>query len=247
MQRYFVKQQQNEQGEYIITDDNARHISKVMRMIVGDEIIVVHNNEAHICEISAIEQEVFARPTGKIIPSPEMPIQVTIACGLPKGDKLELIAQKGTELGMYALLPFAAERSIVKWDEKKGKKNQERLQKIAQEAAEQSHRTHVPDINFPISFKQLVQKFAEFDAIFIADEEDAKMAERTKFADKLKHVAARNATNILCIFGPEGGISRQESKAMLEAGAQTMSLGPRILRAETAPLYALSAISYEFE
>jgi 16S rRNA (uracil1498-N3)-methyltransferase len=247
MQRYFVEQRQNEQGDFIITDDNARHITKVMRMTVGNEIIVVHNNEAYICEILAIGQEVSVRPTGKTIPSPEMPIQVTIACGLPKGDKLELIAQKGTELGMYALLPFSAERSIVKWDEKKSKKNQERLQKIAQEAAEQSHRTHIPEIYFPNSFKQLVHKFAEFDAIFIADEEDAKLAERTKFADKLKQVAAKNATNILCIFGPEGGISRQESKAMLDAGAQTMSLGPRILRAETAPLYALSAISYEFE
>lgn len=126
-------------------------------------------------------------------------------------------------------------------------KNQERLQKIAQEAAEQSHRTHIPVIEFPISFKQLLQKIKDYDAVYIADEEDAKLAERIKFSDKLKKLSANNSTKILCIFGPEGGISRQESAALIEAGAQTMSLGPRILRAETAPLYALSAISYEFE
>jgi len=247
MQRYFVDQPVTETGEYIISGDNARHISKVMRMTAGEEIIVVHSGEAHICEITDVATDVLAKPTGKMIPSPEMPVNVTIACGLPKGDKLELIAQKGTELGMYALLPFAAERSIVKWDDKKGRKNQERLQKIALEAAEQSHRTYVPEVAMPISFKQLLSHVANFDVVFIADEEDAKASERTRFADKLKTVYDNKSKSILCIFGPEGGISRKEADALVAAGAQIMSLGPRILRAETAPLYALSAISYEFE
>lgn len=247
MQRYFSEQAFNDAKEVIVTGDSARHISKVMRMTVSEEIVVVHNNEAHVCEIVAIEHDVTVRQTGKVIPSPEMPVQVTIACGLPKGDKLELITQKGTELGMYSLVPFAAERSIVKWDDKKAKKNQERLQKIALEASEQSHRTHVPEIVSPISFKQLVATFSGYDVIFIADEEDAKLAERTSFSSKLKAMGQNNGSKILCIFGPEGGISRKESDAMLAAGAQTMSLGPRILRAETAPFYVLSAISYEFE
>ena len=146
MQRYFVEQIGNTDTEFIISGENARHISKVMRMAVGDEIIIVNSNVAYICEITEIEQDVIVQQTGKTIASPEMPIKVDIACGLPKGDKLELIAQKATELGMHALIPFAAERSIVKWDDKKAKKNQERLQKIALEAAEQSHRTHVPEV-----------------------------------------------------------------------------------------------------
>lgn len=246
MQRYFVNEPMID-GAFTISGDNAKHISKVMRMAVEEEIIIVHDGVAHVCAITAIETDVTVSPTGRTIPSPEMPVQVTIACGLPKGDKLELIAQKGTELGMYTLLPFAAERSIVKWDDKKGKKNQERLQKIAQEAAEQSHRTHVPTVEMPISFKQLLQAVASYDAVFIADEEDAKVEMRTRFAEKLKNVYDNKSKSILCIFGPEGGISRKEADALVAAGAQIMSLGPRILRAETAPLYALSAISYEFE
>lgn len=245
MQRYFVEQ--FEDGQAILTGDDAKHIIKVMRMTEGEQIIVVANNEAHICNITSIGQDVTAEQTGDVVASPEMPVKVTIACGLPKGDKLELIAQKGTELGMFAMQPFAAARSIVKWDDKKGKKNQERLQKIAKEAAEQSHRTHIPHIEMPISFKQLVQTFGEYEAVFIADEEDAKLASRLKFSDKLRALDATHPQHILCIFGPEGGIAREESAAMLAAGAQTMSLGPRILRAETAPLYALAAISYEFE
>jgi len=246
MQRYFVEEAP-QLDEFTIAGDNAKHISKVMRMVVGDEIIIVHAGVAHICEITAIDKDVTARQTGRHVASPEMPIKVDIACGLPKGDKLELIAQKATELGMHALLPFTAERSIVKWDDKKAKKNRERLQKIAQEAAEQSHRTHVPMVELPLSFKKLVQRFKDYDAVFIADEEDAKLAERTSFKQKLQLLDASNSPKILCIFGPEGGISRQECTEMLSAGAQTMSLGPRILRAETAPFYALSAISYEFE
>lgn len=246
MQRYFIEQPFDE-GIATLQGDSAKHITKVMRMTIGDEIIVVSEGQAHVCEITAMEIDVVVQQTGRTITSPEMPVHVTIACGLPKGDKLELITQKGTELGMFSLLPFKAERSIVKWDDKKGEKKTERLQKIALEAAEQSHRTHVPHIEHPISFKQLLAKVNDYDAVFIADEEDAKLAQRTKFADKLKNLYDKESKSVLCIFGPEGGIARSESEQLIQAGAQTMSLGPRILRAETAPLYALAAISYEFE
>ena len=245
MQRYFI-----ETGieEARISGEDARHITRVMRMKEGEEIIVVSQNIAYVCNIVAFEgDDVLVKPTERTIPSPELPINVTVACGLPKGDKLELIAQKATELGMFALLPFEAERSIVKWDAKKGAKKQERLQKIAKEAAEQSHRTHIPQIFEPVSFKQLVQLVEKYDVVFIADEEDAKVEKRTRFAEKLKNVYDKKSKSILIVFGPEGGISRNEADALLQVGAQTMSLGPRILRAETAPLYALSAISYEFE
>ncbi|MEE3805877.1 16S rRNA (uracil(1498)-N(3))-methyltransferase [Lysinibacillus fusiformis] len=245
MQRYFIETAIENAR---ISGEDARHIERVMRMKQGDKIVVVAQNTAHICTIEGFEgDEVVIEATGQTIPSPELPIYVTVACGLPKGDKLELITQKATELGMFALQPFEAERSIVKWDKKKGAKKQERLQKIAKEAAEQAHRTHIPEVFEPITFKQLLQQIDQFDAVFIADEEDAKAEKRTRFAEKLKNVYDKKSKSMLIIFGPEGGISRQESEALLHAGAQTMSLGPRILRAETAPLYALSAISYEFE
>lgn len=130
MQRYFIESAGNDENEFIVTGENARHISKVMRMAVGEEIIVVHENVANICEIVEIDQDVRVKKTGQTIPSPEMPIKVDIACGLPKGDKLELIAQKATELGMYAMIPFAAERSIVKWDAKKVKKTRNACKKL---------------------------------------------------------------------------------------------------------------------
>ena len=237
MQRYFSE-------TTCISGEDARHITRVMRQNIGDEIIVVIKGVAQICEITAIEDDVFVELTGRTVASPEMPVTVTIACGLPKGDKLELIAQKGTELGMHSLLPFEAKRSIVKWDAKKGSKKTERLQKIAKEAAEQSHRTHIPAIQNPVSFKQLLAELGNYDVVFIADEEEAKIAERITFKQVLQ---TTDAKTMLLVFGPEGGIAREEAEALRVAGAKTMSLGPRILRAETAPLYALAAISYELE
>jgi len=246
MQRYFIEERFHE-GTVTLTGDDARHITKVMRMREGEEIIVVECEEtAHICAITAFnEHDVLVQQTGRTIPSPELPIDVTIACGLPKGDKLDLIVQKGTELGMYGILPFEAARSIVKWDAKKSAKKIERLQKIAKEAAEQSHRTHIPVVEQPVSFAQLVKKCAKYDVVFVADEEDAKLKERTRLVDKLKKIY--DCKSILVIFGPEGGIARDEAEKLRAAGVITTSLGPRILRAETAPLYMLSAISYEFE
>lgn len=247
MQRYFVENNFDAQDELIISGENAKHISKVMRMQQGDKVIIVTHEVAYISEIVQLDESVTVRNTREVVPSPEMPLRVDIACGLPKGDKLEWIAQKGTELGMHALIPFVAQRSIVKWDEKKGEKKTERWQKIVQEAAEQSHRTIVPAVHQPKSFKQLLAMLYNYDAVFLADEEDAKQLERISFASKLRELKSKDCPRILCIFGPEGGIARQEAESLLAAGAKTMSLGPRILRAETAPLYALAAISYEFE
>lgn len=128
MQRYFIETAIENAR---ISGEDARHIERVMRMKQGDKIVVVAQNIAHICTIEGFEgDEVVIEATGQIIPSSELPIQVTVACGLPKGDKLELITQKATELGMFALLPFEAERSIVKWDKKKEQKSKKDYRKL---------------------------------------------------------------------------------------------------------------------
>lgn len=246
MQRYFLETPFDEKGNAFISGDDGKHIAKVMRMEAGDLIIAVDNGEAFISEILSIDTNgaAIGKREGPLR-SNEMPVNVTIACGLPKGDKLELIVQKGTELGVSSIIPFEAERSIVKWDSKKGDKKVERLKKIAKEAAEQCHRTIVPDVSIPLSFKQLMQASRSFDICFFADEEDAKGTDPNKIADRLKNVYHKQT--VLVVFGPEGGLSRKEAEEMSSAGFLSVSLGPRIVRTETAPLYFLSAMSYEFE
>lgn len=246
MQRYFLETSFDDTGNAIITGEDSKHIVKVMRMTDGDTLIAVSEGEAYVARIMQTHPDGVAiqRQEGSL-PLNEMPVKVTIACGLPKGDKLDLIVQKGTELGMYAVIPFEAERSIVKWDAKKGDKKVERLRKIAKEAAEQCHRTVIPTISETHSLKQLLQVASQYDVCFYADEEDAKSEMPNKIADRLKNVY--DIQSVLVVFGPEGGLSRNEAESLSTAGFLSVSLGPRILRTETAPLYVLSAMSYEFE
>lgn len=245
MQRYFIEGKIPDNRITEITGDDAKHIAKVMRQGAGDELIAVMEGKAFRATILSAERDVELRLGSELQASAEMPKRVTIACGLPKGDKLDLITQKSTELGMHALLPFAAERSIVKWDAHKSDKKIARLQKIAKEAAEQSHRTLIPAIHNVHSFKQLLEAAASYDCVIVAYEEEAKIGNPVRFADILKTLYDKSS--ILIVFGPEGGISEKEVSGLKGAGALFTALGPRILRTETAPFYALSAMSYEFE
>ena len=246
LQRYFLEKSFDENEMNSITGDDSKHITRVMRMGVGDKIIAVINGDAYISSIiELLTDSVAIRREGDPLPANEMPIHVTIACGLPKGDKLDLIVQKGTELGMKAVIPFKAERSVVKWDDKKSVKKIERLSKIAKEAAEQCHRTIIPTIEEPCNLVQLLQLVKNYDVLLFADEEYAKSDEPNRIADRLKDMCPEQT--VLVVFGPEGGISRTEADAFRAAGFLSISLGPRILRTETAPIYLLSAMSCEFE
>ncbi|ALS74230.1 16S rRNA methyltransferase [Planococcus rifietoensis] len=245
MQRYFIEDKKSADGYLTIIGDDAKHIAKVMRQSVGEQLIAVVSGKPHLAEITQIASDVRVKLIRELEDRSELPKRVTIACGLPKGDKLELITQKATELGMHALLPYSAERSIVKWDGVKSEKKIERLKKIAKEAAEQSHRSRIPAIHTVHSFKELANAAKDYDAVIVAYEEEAKKSGGRRFAEILESLYDKDS--ILLVFGPEGGISETEAAALKEAGALFTALGPRILRTETAPLYALSAISYEFE
>ena len=244
MQRYFVDSL--DYPTAVITGDDARHIARVMRMKENDQVIIVADKKAYVASITSLGDEgVTVQVQEAVEREVELPVDVTIACGLPKGDKLDLVIQKATELGMTGFIPFEADRSIVKWEAKKWTKKQERFEKIAKEAAEQSHRTVIPHIYSLLSFKDLVKVSKTFDVVLICDEEEAKKSERIRFADHIKTVYDNKS--ILLVFGPEGGLARHEVERLVENGASAVTLGPRILRAETAPLYALAAISYEYE
>ena len=245
MQRYFIDGKVPENRKVAITGDDAKHIAKVMRQGAGDQVIVVLEEKSFLATIQSAEFDIELQLDEEVKADVEMPKKVTIACGLPKGDKLDLIVQKSTELGMHAMIPFEAERSIVKWDAGKGEKKRVRLQKIAKEAAEQSHRVKIPEIHTIHTFKQLIESAKSYEAVIVAYEEEARDSNGKRFAEILKSMYDKDS--MLIIFGPEGGISESEVAKLKEAGALFTALGPRILRTETAPLYALSAMSYEFE
>lgn len=244
MQRYFADEKDN---RFYFTEEDRHHILRVMRMRIGDEIICVNKSgKSAVCSIAEItDEQVVADVVQWNEGDPELPIRITIGSGLPKGDKLELIIQKGTELGAFQFIPFTAARSVVKWDEKKSLKKVDRWNKIAKEAAEQSHRSKVPEVLSPMSLKELIQYSKDYDYVLIAFEEEARTGESKILSQTLKQM--QRDQSLLIVFGPEGGFSNEEVAQLKNEGFQACGLGPRILRTETAPLYVLSAVSYHFE
>jgi 16S rRNA (uracil1498-N3)-methyltransferase len=245
--QYFVFKKTPKIGEAFVIEDKAaaHHIFTVMRAQTGEHLrLVFTDGKIGLSEvISPNEQSV--KLLELLTDTSELPVQVTVAVGFPKGDKLEFITEKSTELGATAIWSAPFKASVSKWDSKKLAKKQEKLEKIALGAAEQSRRQMIPEVQLFEQFTALVDKFSDFDQVLIAYEESAKTGEKTMFKQALTEMSANQ--KVLVIFGPEGGISPAEITKFTDLGAKLIGLGPRILRAETAPLYALSSISAYFE
>lgn len=245
MQQYFINGRAP-QGIFQIKDkDTAKHMFSVMRLQADEQIVLVFDDGikrlARVVDSQSQSVEIIEVLADNV----ELPVSVTIAMGFPKGDKLEFVAQKATELGMLALWAFPADWSVVKWDGKKLGKKAEKLEKIAQGAAEQSKRNRIPAVRLFEKKSDFLAQLAGFDQIILAYEEAAKEGEQANLVKILSGLEA--GQSVLVIVGPEGGVSPEEVAAFEGVGAVKTGLGPRILRAETAPLYALSAISYATE
>lgn len=248
MQRYFIKEKKETLSSAItITGDDVHHISRVMRMKTGSSLICcTSDGQAAQCVIEEVnEDSILCRIVEWQNSDHELPVLVTIASGLPKGDKLEWIFQKGTELGAASFIPFNAARSVVKIDSKKAAKKVERWRKIVKEASEQSYRNLIPEVQEPAGWKELLKISESYDLKIVAYEESAKKDELSNLAKALNTAIA--GQSILVVFGPEGGLTGEEIKQLTDTDFIVCGLGPRILRTETAPLYVLSAISYYFE
>jgi 16S rRNA (uracil1498-N3)-methyltransferase len=247
LQRYFVPDNQQTNGRIAISGDDYHHIVRVMRMEKGSQLIcVLSGGKTARCEIEQITSEnVVVRVIEWVEEQTELPIRIYIAHGLPKGDKWEFVIQKGTELGAFAFLPFLAVRSVVKWDAKKADKKIERWKKIAKEAAEQAHRSQIPDVHAPLTIHELIEFAKTIDYRVVAYEEEAKHGNHQTLAAIFQQM--KRGQSLLAVFGPEGGFSEEEVDLLKQHGFFSCSLGPRILRTETAPLYLLAAASYQFE
>ncbi|QHE53015.1 16S rRNA (uracil(1498)-N(3))-methyltransferase [Pontibacillus sp. HMF3514] len=247
MQRYFVPISGWDNHEVILTGEDVHHISKVMRMKQDDKILCC-DPEGNVAECQITEvtsSEVRCKVIVWLDENKELPAQVTIVQGLPKGDKMELVIQKGTELGTHSFIPFEAERSIVKWDHKKAKKKVDRYQKIAKEASEQSHRNRVPEVKEIHSLHEIMDIGKEYDWALFAYEEEAKTDTYRSLQDVIPNI--KPSQKVLLVIGPEGGFSEKEVEKLKQSNFNSVRLGPRILRTETAHAYFLSALSFQLE
>jgi len=240
MRRFFVEPGLLQGSSAVISGELCRHISTVLRMKSGDRLRLADGaGREAIATITALGREgievdieqVAAEPTDWKAP------RITLYQGLPKGEKLELILQKCTELGASEIVPFMAARSVARLGGEKLEKRVARWQKIALEAARQSERETIPRVDFAPDL-QAVLKGGDHDLRIILWEGETEQGLR----DLLEK--APRPESIAVIIGPEGGLTPAEAALAAEAGYRPVSLGRRILRTETAGLAVVSILQY---
>jgi len=232
MQRYF---NDTNLDVFELSSDDSYHIVKVMRNNIGDKVEVVIDKHLYICEIIEMKNLVTVKKIKELECESELPCYVTIAQSLVKEQKMDLILQKSCELGVSEIIPINTTRSIVKLDKKETKKL-ERWNKILKEASEQSKRIIIPKINEIMDIKALAK--LDYDIKILCTVNELSMS--------LKKVLSQDLNNlkILLVIGPEGGFTDNEEKFLIDNGFISTSFGNRVLRTETASLYALSIINY---
>ena len=228
----FYIEGRGESGQTVqLKPEDARHCAQVLRMQSGEEFYAVGEGGGRfLAELREVSRESCTALLREELSDNEAELRVTVYQGLPKADKLELVVQKLTELGAARLVPVKIERSVVKLNDRDGQKKQERLQKIAREAAKQCKRGGCLEVTAPQTWKQLRESMAAHDLLLVPWE-DAR-----GFGLKAARAAFPEAKDVGIVIGPEGGMSENEVRALEELGAKQITLGPRILRTETAAI-----------
>lgn len=239
MVRFFVTPEALAENPLVLEGENARH-AKVLRLKEGEQVLLCdgQGREA-VCRIqrSAPGEWVLALEETRASTS-EASVQVRVFLAFPKADKLEHVIQKATELGAFEIVAFPSARCVSKPDEKSLKKKLERWQKIAASAAEQSGRGRIPVVRVLPSYKAALEDAAKDDKALLFYENEQAVTLKMALSESSYH-------SVSLLTGPEGGLEEKEVEQAREAGLQICTLGKRILRCETAPLCALSAVMYD--
>lgn len=242
MPKFFVAKEKITDNQIIIDTEDVAHISRVLRLGVGDGVTVCDSQGTdYECEIEEMEQKrIICGITEKRASQSEPNIKVTLFQGLPKASKMEYIIQKTTELGISEIVPVKLSRCVVKIDNKKDeKKKLERWQKISEAAAKQSGRGIVPKISEIMTLDEVIEKSKEFDLFFVPYECEEQKTLKEALLSK------ENVKTVGFVIGPEGGFDITETEKLHESGIATVTLGKRILRTETAGEAVLAMAMYE--
>ena len=228
-----------------IIGDDVKHIYKVLRISEGEKV-TLNNCEGveYLGKVTSVsKQEVLIEILEKLESNNESDVKIYLFQGLPKSQKMDLIVQKGTELGITEFIPTITHRVDVKL---KGEfKKLDRVNRIALEAAKQSKRSIIPKVLEPIEFDEVLEKMNSLDLLIVPYENANNFGIKTLINELRKGNTIDNIKNIGIFVGPEGGIEEYEIERLKDKGAHIVTLGKRILRTETAGFVATSLIQYE--
>jgi len=234
VQRYFAKEIKD--NNIILNESDIHHIKTVMRMKINDKIEVIYDKKLYICSIENIDN-LKLKIESVSEENNELKKEIIVALGLVKEQKMDLILQKLTELGVSKIIPVNMERSIVKLDNKKEEKKLLRWNTICKEASEQSKRNTIPEISKIINLKDLVNVKADLKLVCSVSEKDNMIYD---------YIEKDNYNSILLVIGPEGGISIKEEEYLKNNNFNLVSFGSLVLRVETACIYIASVLNYLF-
>lgn len=234
MQRYFSNL--NSDNEYLLSNDDSYHIKKVMRMNIGDKIEIVDNKKLFICEIKSFDP-VIASIVKSIDENNENDKKIILVQSLVNETKMDLVLQKGTELGVNYFYAYKAVNSVIKENDKSNKKII-RWKKIVKEAAEQSKRNIIPEVRDIVDINGLCKIEGDVKILLTVNETSKNIKNILKEFKKYD--------TLIIVVGPEGGFTSKEEETLIKNGFISTSLGKRVLRSETAGLVAISMINYEW-
>lgn len=222
--------------ESTLTGGSANHLGKVLRLRENDAVILFNGDGLDYTAriISVTRQEVLVLVGASADPETESPINVSLLQGICRNQRMDLLIQKSTELGVESILPILAERSVVKLTGERVEKKLAHWRNIAISACEQSRRACIPDIRRPESLATVCERLDKTGTRLVLD----------PAGDDIPEATIRSASSIALLVGPEGGLTDTERETASSAGFMRVRLGPRILRTETAPLAALSILQY---
>ncbi|MDR0468540.1 MAG: 16S rRNA (uracil(1498)-N(3))-methyltransferase [Peptococcaceae bacterium] len=250
MERFYVDPDALTTHEARITGDEYKHLKNVLRMKIGDAVEVFDGKGRGFSgRLKLLDKaEALAELDEAVTEVRDSALHICLAQGIPKGEKMDLIIQKNTELGVDTIIPLELSRCVVRLDgDKKRKDRQTRWQRVAKEAARQCGRLTVPEVSLPMEVEEFLQQVSNRDLLLIPWEEGGQplkaffaVAEVEKAAGMLRR------DRIFVMIGPEGGMTADEVEAGKQAGGWVLTLGPRLLRTETAGMALLSILQYQW-
>ena len=253
MPRFFVQPSAMDGEIVTLRGDDAHHIAYSLRLAAGEHITVCDGLMAYQCELTGFSPDkndpwVTARVTDTWNIETEPPYVVRLYQALPKGDKLDTIIQKAVECGVYEVIPFESSRCIARSKADAEERKTIRRNRIAEEAAKQCGRGVLPKVQPTVSYAQMLESVAKSDLILFCYEADGTQPLGQILLEQMPALTAEGRIpEIAVIIGSEGGFSPEEAQQAADCGCRMIGLGKRILRCETAPVFVLSCLSYQFE
>ncbi|MBN2269298.1 MAG: 16S rRNA (uracil(1498)-N(3))-methyltransferase [Sedimentisphaerales bacterium] len=245
MNRFFISKSDIRGDEVVLTGQQAHQIRNVLRMTSGERIIVLDNTgcEYEVVLTGVDKQEVAGRIDSRHVGAGEPDVQIVLYQSLLSRVKFELVLQKCTEVGVSRFTPIITQRSVIRKGDTVTPKKLDRWRAIITEAAEQSHRTRIPELAPPVRFDEVLSQLNAFDRCLIASPHEQQIS----LQKALRGGNRNEPQTIALLIGPEGGFTEEELRLAIDAGALPVSLGPRILRTETAAIVASALILHELE